>query len=217
MTKMVQMPNELNPELLYFLGVIVGDGSLPIKHNGDKKRSFVITIEKANEKFIVSVLKPLAERLFGVKWSITTRLREGRKQTWCLYLYSKAVYRFLVDRFGLPEGEKSRKIRMPLKIRNLSSQQRLPFLAGVMDTDWGVQGNSFGTHCSSKMLLVDIRNALKEIIGFSPRITRYVQGSFISYQMRLDTAQKAKLFNVLETYFPLRNHKRRLCFQCRGG
>ena len=217
MTKRIQFPNEINPELLYFVGVIVGDGSLPIKHNGDNKRSFVITIEKANEKFIVSVLKPLAERLFGVKWSITTRLREGRKQTWCLYLYSKAVYRFLVEKFDFSEGKKSGRIRMPLLVRNLKPRQRIPFIAGVMDTDWGVLGNGFGTHCSSRMLLVDVRDVLRNLLGINPKIKRYFQGKFVSYQMRLGVSQKAKLFNALETYFPLRNHKRRLCFQCRGG
>ncbi len=217
MTKKVQIPDKLNPELLYFVGVIVGDGSIPVKHNGDGKRSFVITIEKANKEFIVSVLKPIAERLFGTEWSITTRLREGRKQTWCLYLYSKIVYRFLVGTFNLPEGEKSRKVRMPLLLRKLTPQERIPFISGLMDTDWGILGNSFGTHCSSKMLLVDTRDALKELLGINPKIKRYFQGKFVSYQMRLNVAQKAKLFNALETYFPLRNHKRRLCFQCRGG
>ncbi|MFH1106109.1 MAG: hypothetical protein V1731_02780 [Candidatus Aenigmatarchaeota archaeon] len=159
----------------------------------------------------------MAERLFGTKWSITTRKRKNRKRTWCAYLYSKAVCNFLFERFGLPEGEKSANVRMPSLIRNLNPKQRIPFIVGVMDTDWGILGNSFGTHCSSRMLLMDIRDALKELLGINPKITRYFQGKFVSYQMRLSVAQKAKLFNALETYFPLRNHKRRLCFQCRGG
>lgn len=206
----IYLPKKLFPDLLYFLGVVAGDGSLPIKHNGEGQRNYVVSIEKANRYFILIILKPLAEGLFKIKWSWRSVKRYNRKRKWILYLYSKPLYFYLTKIFDFPEGKKHHKIRMPELIRKLRPINRIPFIAGVMDTDWGRTGeNKFGTHCASEKLLFDIRNTLKHFLSSKMKIKRYVQkGKYISYQMNIPKSHKPNLFKLLQTHFPLRNPKR---------
>lgn len=49
--------------------------------------------------------------------------------------------------FGIPDGKKSYKVRMPTIVRLLPPKKRIPLIAGVMDTDWVKCGeNKFGSH-----------------------------------------------------------------------
>ena len=208
--KEINLPNELSKDLSYFVGVITGDGSLPIKHNGQKQRNYVVSIEKANRKFISSFLRPLVKEIFDIKWSLITRKVKKKKKTWILYLYSKPLYRYLTQIFELPEGKKSYKIRMPSIIRNLKPHERIPFMAGVMDTDWGILGGDrFGVHCASKLLLEDTKNTLEELVKIKLNVKKFKQkNKYTSYQLIIPKKHKQNLFNVLQTYFPLKNHKR---------
>jgi len=208
--KEIKLPNELSKDLLYFVGVIAGDGSLPIKHNGQKQRNYVVSIEKANREFIASIFQSLVKEIFDINWSLITRKVKKKKKTWILYLYSKPLYRYLTQIFELPEGKKHHKIRMPSIIRNLKPHERIPFIAGVMDTDWGILGGDrFGTHCASKLLLEDTKNTLEELIKIKLNVRKFKQkNKYTSYQVMIPKRHKQKLFNVLQTYFPLKNHKR---------
>jgi len=79
--KEIKLPNELSKDLLYFVGVVVGDGSLPIKYNDQKQRNYVVSIEKANKKFISSILRPLFEEIFEINWSLITRKVKKKRKT----------------------------------------------------------------------------------------------------------------------------------------
>jgi len=205
----ISLPTRLSAELLYFLGVVAGDGSLPFKFNDKGKRMYIIEIEKANKNFILGILKPLAERLFKIKWSCLTRKRKNRERVWCLYLYSKPLYLYLVRLFDFPEGKKSHKIRLPKIVRKLNPEDRLPFIAGIMDTDWGITGNgNFGTHCASIALLKDIRTVLLHFSCLKLKIRKISQGKYTSYQMAVLKSELGRLSTVLNSYFPLKNEKR---------
>lgn len=203
------LPSELSPELLYFLGVIAGDGTLPIKFNDRGKRMYVVVVEKANKDFILKVLRPLAESLFKIKWSCSNRKRSNRERVWCLYLYSKPLYLYITRLFDFPEGKKSHKIRLPEIVRKLEPEARLPFVVGLMDTDWGVIGHgNFGTHCASKVLLEDTRDVIKHLSDIKLKIRKVIQGKYTSYQMIVLKSEITKLSDLLNTKFPLKNWKR---------
>ena len=109
-----------------------------------------------------------------------------------------------------PEGKKSKRIRIPKIIRDLPAEERLPFVEGTMDTDWGkINSDKFGTHCASKKLLGDIKKVLRELIGLDLKIKKYTQkNKYISYQMYIPKNSKDKFFNLLKNYFILKNPKR---------
>jgi len=210
----VYLPAKLSSDLLYFLGVVAGDGSLPFKFNDRGKRMYIIEIEKANKDFILGILKPLAEKLFKIEWSYLTRKRTNRKRVWNLYLYSKPLYLYLTRLFDFPTGKKSHKIRIPELVRKLDPEDRLPFIVGIMDTDWGLVGNkNFGTHCASRILLEDIRDAIKHFLNIKLKIRKIIQGKYTSYQMRVLKSEMPKLSALLNSYFPLKNQKRIKAFK----
>ena len=43
---------------------------------------------------------------------------------------------------GIPEGKKSNIVSMPATVKELNPKERIPYIAGVVDTDWGISGNS---------------------------------------------------------------------------
>ena len=208
--KRINLPNELTDELLYFVGVVVGDGSLPLKYDKRGYRKYVVVIEKANRRFIYNILKPLAEKLFERKWSISKIIKEGHKIKYSFYLNSKPLYLYLTKFFDLPNGKKSQIVRMPKIIRKLSFQKQLPFIAGVIDTDWGISGDDkFGTHTASQNLVKDVNKTFKILLKRRWKIKKYVQKKkYVSYQLVISKADKMNLFKLFQTYFPLRNQRR---------
>jgi len=76
---------------------------------------------------------------------------------------------------------------MPSIIRNLKHHERIPFITGEMDTDWGILGGDrFGVHCASKLLLKDIKNTLEELIKIKLNIRKFKQkNKYASYQIMI--------------------------------
>jgi hypothetical protein len=90
------LPKRAVPNLFYFIGVIIGDGSMPIsirKYNW--KRRWKISIEMTAINYVKTVLIPLINSLFNVKPRVYKRKRKGKKETIALVINSKIVYRFL--------------------------------------------------------------------------------------------------------------------------
>lgn len=202
----IYLPKRLSPDLLYFVGVVVGDGSLPIKMSGNI-RKHVVSIEKKNEIFMNDILRPLVESKFQTKWTLSERKRKDGRIIWNLYKQSKPLYRFLNFVFDLPEGKKSHIVRMPELVRELPVKRRIPFVAGVMDTDWGKSGNHFGAHMASKVLLEDIRNVLSVFNVKRPEIYRYLQkGKFVSYQMNFHK-DKMKVLQSINRHYQFKNRR----------
>jgi len=205
----IKLPTKVTPELLYFLGVVAGDGSLPIKYNDKGVRNYAISIDKANGYFVRRILKPLAEKLFDIQWSCLSRKRMGRERIWTLQLYSKPLYMYLTKIFDFPEGKKTKKIRMPKIVMGMPAKDRLPYLAGIMDTDWGRIGHNFGTHVGSLGLLKDERETLEALLGCRMRITHSKQKQkYDSYMMLVKRKDQPRLFSLLANSYMLKNPKR---------
>ncbi|HLC39521.1 MAG TPA: hypothetical protein VJJ76_01420 [archaeon] len=208
--KHVFLPRQITSDLLYFVGVLVGDGSLPKRFDKRGYRKYAIVIEKANEKYVKNVLKPLAEKLFKRAWSLYEIKRKNRQTKYSLCLNSRPLYEYFSKVFEIPEGKKANKVRMPTIIRKLPPKDRMPFIAGIIDTDWGSSGGErFGTHLASKQLLIDVLDALEVFLGKKYEIREYLQkGKFKSYQTVISKSEKHHLFKLFQTYYPLRNEKR---------
>ena len=99
---------------------------------------------------------------------------------------------------------------MPKVIRTLPLVKQLPFIAGIIDTDWGISGNGkFGTHSASRNLVKDIDKTLEILLKRRWKIRKYIQKKrYVSYQLVIPKADKMNLFKLFQVYFPLRNQKR---------
>lgn len=107
---------------------------------------------------------------------------------------------------------------MPSIVRNLKPLERLPFVAGIVDTDWGRAGNSFGTHCASLPLIQDVIDTISDLanITFSP-IKKFTQkGKYKSYQTRIRKRDFRYFLRIFDSAYPLKN-KERVIYLRRGN
>lgn len=198
----VQMPASLSDDLLYLVGVIVGDGCLC-------SSTYRINIEKANPQYMRSVFKPLVEKLFGIHVRLKVLQRFGKQQTILWEKKCKPLYRLFEKIFEIPRGEKARYVRMPSAVRALNPTDRIPFLVGLFDTDWGSYGGAFGTSIASKNLAQDMKETLKRLnINFEEN--EYEYNGFKSYHLRVSRNSLLALQNVLIRRYDLKNQKRRM-------
>lgn len=154
------IPNEISHDLLYIIGVIIGDGSLP---KNTTKKVYPVYICGTNEEYIKGSIKPLMKGLFDLDSKVKGRKRDGKSVLFEWYRCSKSLYRFLSNVFEIPIGKKSHIVKVPEIIKKLDLKKQLSFLSGLIDTDWGYEYYTFGSGCVSKQLLEDSREILKKL------------------------------------------------------
>ena len=200
--EIIRMPTSLSDDLLYLVGVITGDGCLC-------SGTYRINIEKANPQYMRSVFKPLVEKFFGIHVKFKVRQRSDKQQTILWEKKCKPLYRLFEKIFEMPRGEKARNVRMPSLVRALSPINRVPFLAGLFDTDWGSYGGTFGTSTASKHLLKDIKETLNRLnINF--RENEYEFNGFKSYHLQIPRSSIPILRDILTRRYSLKNPKKKL-------
>ncbi len=207
-SSLTKLPLRPTKDMLYLVGIIMGDGCLPERHNGDGGKQYEVYIEKANKNFIYFTVKPLIIRLFGIEPKISRDYRRQKVRYRC-YFKSRIVYAFLRSLMDIPSGKKSNSVRFPNVMANLSLGFKIALLAGFIDTDWGRQRwIHFGTHMGSRKLAEDYKKLMK-ILGIEFDVKRYVQkGKFISYQCYVKKGYEKRLLNILNKCYPIRNQKR---------
>ena len=156
----VKVQTELTDELAYFLGIIIGDGSLP----NDGRMRF-IHLRKGNKEFVTRIYPELVARLFGVE--IRTRY-SAKDNTYDSSFGSRIVFRYLTKIFGIPSGSKARIVEIPPLIFDSNASIKTSFLRGLFDTDGGISGGKVEFSTSSKRMFEGIKKVLKEF-GFEPR------------------------------------------------
>ena len=74
-----------------FLGMLSGDGCLPIKHNGGGYRDYAIQFYNT-DKNLANLFDKLFSDLFGVHGKMGVSSRKGKKDLFCFLKYSKKIY-----------------------------------------------------------------------------------------------------------------------------
>lgn len=197
--EIIRMPASLSDDLLYLAGVIIGDGCLC-------SSTYRINIEKANPQYMQSVFKPLVEKLFRIHVKFKMLQRSGKQQTILWEKKCKPLYRLLEKIFEIPRGEKARDVRMPSLVRALSPIDRVPFLVGLFDTDWGSYGGTFGTSTASKRLLQDVKGTL-DGLNVDFRGNEYEFNGFKSYHLQIPRSSISTLRDILARRYGLKNPK----------
>ncbi len=125
----INLPENVDFRLYYFLGLLLGDGCLCISKERELKRqSYSVRIAvKGKER--INHVSELMEHLFGIRPSC----HKG-KGCYDVCIYSKALLFFLNTYYEIPIGEKYDSIRVPAKIKNDSVYIKY-FLRGLMDSD----------------------------------------------------------------------------------
>lgn len=213
-SRKVRLPSNISPDLLYFIGVISGDGSLPRAHKGPDRWEYPIEIEKANRAFLEEVYIPLMKKLFNLSISLKSRKRANRQRTWTCKIGSKPLYRYLTRICGLPEGKKGARLRIPKVVKMLKPKERIPYLTGLVDTDFGSLGRGMGITTASPVLADDLEYLLSSL-DISVWRANYKKEEFKQVVAQGKSCEHLK--RLIMNVYPFKNPKRQKLFQSTRG
>lgn len=193
----VKLPIYISSDLMYIVGVIIGDGSL---FDPKTKKTYPVYICGTNEKYFKKVIRPLMKSLFGLDYFPNGKYRKNKKILYEWYVSRKSLRRYLSLFFEIPLGKKSHNVRVPKIVYELSKEKQISFLAGLMDTDWGYEYYLFGTGSASKMLLEDTKQILTNNFNINNlRIfERIINDRFKSYSMSVPRPEIIKFSKIFK-------------------
>lgn len=195
----IKLPIYINKDLLYFAGLIAGDGDLC---NSGSSVSIRLSnaLEEIQNKFI-----SLSKNLFDAKTNISSR--KTSKRTESRRFSSKLVFEIL-NSLGIPASPKSHRINMSNILLNLPNDHLANFLRGYFDTDGGpVDRKNKGSsliECSTtskifakKLQLVLLRfNIHSKLLTKKPRPNKKVASKRKKYILKI--MGKENLLNFKE-------------------
>ena len=155
-SKQTKIPLDLNKELAFFVGAIIGDGHI-------RKDKFQISIEGANKK-LLKYIQAICRNIFNREFNIhPVKIKEGRKPTFSLLMDSKSIYNLLKDVFEIPSGKKSHIVKAPKHIIESNKQIKKAFLNGIMSTEGGKRKRGYGMSTASKQLWNDLVKLFNDV------------------------------------------------------
>jgi intein/homing endonuclease len=132
--KKVRLPKEVNVELAYLLGYLLGDGCL-VDFRKKKFRTgnfkYEIKLASDREDFAANVIKFLFKKIFG----LDIRIYQTKHKMVEIFAQSKVLYVFLNKVCDVPIGKKKGKLTIPSIVKKSSEKIKAAFIAGFFDAD----------------------------------------------------------------------------------
>ena len=169
-----KIPNELNEDLAYFLGVLITDGHLQWQNKNERHSAqYCVQLYTSYEEEKVMLLK-LIKELFEYKAFIRSKKYGWNKRiNHEFHINSKELVEYLNKRFKIPTGKKSSIIRIPEVISNNIEEVKSNFLRGVIDGDGSIKKNvGIELSSSSELFLEDIKLLLDSLSINSRKISK---------------------------------------------
>jgi len=188
----IKVPEELTPELAYFLGFHVGDGYMKIKKKpGKVDYHLLYGGHQINEyRWYIEFIKPLIKKLFNKDVNVTKTANRIVK----IEFRSKAVVSFLYNCCGLPFSPKKNTGVLPI-INNSGRVCKSNFLRGLADTDFSLCFKKSGSyprisHSTYSKILSDSLKPLLNELGISfisrGRMRKYYDKKFMTYEIEIN-------------------------------
>lgn len=207
--EVVRIPNELTPDILYLAGLVLGDGSLPIKFRRHENNfEYEVLITSRERQFLEKEIIPLFKTIFGVE-SVSMRFSGHIGKAWTMCKKNKAIFRFFTQIIKLPKGDKSTKAEVPTSIKEMNPGEFAPFLAGLIDSDIGKHSSGMGSTFKSKKLVEELITLLgKAGIIAKHYGSHYKNNKYLQHDFSIPKSQIIKLKDLLEeTYLPKRKDR----------
>lgn len=213
--EVTKVPDISSSEFLYFCGLILGDGCLPIIKKGkDLGYDYRIEYYSKDINFLKKVYIPLFFKLFESKIN-------GPKpdhSAWKAYKRNKIVYRILTKVIKIANGKKAKKAKIPTIIKNMNPLRTIPFLTGLVDSDIGSHSKSVGGTFRSKEFVKDLKEHFKRL-DIETKISKvyYKDGIYPQYGFVIRKNGVKKLVKLMLTKnLPKRRDRRRLLLKIAG-
>jgi len=187
-------------KLALLLGMLAGDGCLPIKHSGEGYRDYAVQFYNADRK-IVRLFSDTFYELFNSVGKIRYSDRKNKQRLFEFCKYSKDVVN-KIKKLGFPEGVKRDILRIPAYIKKSSKMEKSSFVLGVIITDGSIRKRGdILFHSGSKLFLKDLSNLIESIIKIRKKVIEYTQREkFKSYQLNLNIPEAVKLISSMPTW-----------------
>ena len=204
----VKLPQVMNEDLAYFLGVIAGDGYIS-KPKPNQRGGWVIQMCEDDYVFQTKIYIPLVKRLFGSKPKLYINKRKDGRRNYYSNLHSFIVVIYLTKILKIRNGRKVDKVQIPKAIiKHKNIRLRLAFIRGLFDTDGTVTSGRVRFSTISKKLASQVRCVLGENeIGHSENIWLKNSSSKILYTIEI-RKKSLKRFNKLIGFKNNRKKKR---------
>jgi|GEM_PF-2178441 len=140
----VKIPENLDSKLAYIIGAMLGDG-----HLGNRKgHGSEVVFSDLDRKSVAGKFKKLMEEIFGVK------MKEDRVKG--LIAYNSALTSVLAS-LGVPQGRKSKIIRVPKFIFFSNTEVIDGFISGIFDTDGHASKYGVSISSTSESFIQDLK------------------------------------------------------------
>jgi len=178
------------------LGMLCGDGCLPICHSGEGYRDYKVSFCNTDKR-LAALFSDLFFDLFGIRGKISVAHRINRKPLYEFWKYSKEIVNNLKEA-GFPEGVKRDILRVPKIIFKGSKKEKAMFIYGFLITDGSLRKKGdILFHSGSKLFLEDLSLLISAFTGSKKPIREYVQREvYRSYQLNLNKGETEKLLAV---------------------
>jgi len=206
--KIEKISFELNSDLLYLSGLILGDGSLPITHCKEGNYGYKVLISSGDKLNLAYVSK-----IFEINFEPDKPLIYFRKNdfgsSWVLQKDSKVIYRFFTKLVGICNGNKAKNAGVPQLIKNMQVASVAAFLSGLVDSDIGSHGGGMGCTFRSKLLVDDLIWLLgKPGIKAKNYGSHFKENKYIQHGFSIPKSQIKAFKDVLEkNYLPKRKDR----------
>ncbi len=190
---------KFDKDLVYFLGVMFGDGHVVGSIRKKGYRRFALVIQKKRTIYSEFVIPSIIEKIFGVKPKTSFWKRKSELIT--IKISSKIVSRFFTNNFDFSYGKKSDEVIDFVK--KIPKELHLYFVAGLFDTDGGVSGNSFAFCNSSKKTALFVKEFLEKQ-KIKTRFYPQKKGPFRWYLVFIPASDKFKFLKAM----PLKNESK---------
>ena len=195
----LRLPHYLNEDLSYILGAMLADGHIG---NRSSAHGNEVVYSELFYKTILNQFIKKVKLVFGIKPS-TINSKKGA-------IYYSTVLALVLDKLGVPKGNKSKIIRVPKFIFNSKKSEISSFLSGVINADGDGHKNMFRVCSISKNFIFDLKwlfltLGIDSLIAFNPSKKGKMRGGTIncseSFHLVIsgqDNLQKMILFDELD-------------------
>ena len=114
----------MNPELAYVAGFIIGDGNLSDK--------YLIRAVEENKDFLKEIFCKKFYETFGIFPKVYF---DRYNNSYVAYLHSKKIWNVFVKELNIPNGDKSKIVRIPEEIRFSDNLTKAAFLSAIFDAE----------------------------------------------------------------------------------
>lgn len=196
-----RIPLKITDDMAFIAGIIVGDGHLHKNKTGGR----MIEISMINRK-IMTAVKDSIEKTFGIAVKLKVlRDKSGLRKDLFRINFSNFIAWSLFNKvFEIPDGKKSKKVKMPNCIKNDLGLSKM-FFSGLFLADGGMKHNSISFTTTSRMLFKDVQIFLGKMnILFTTRIWRHTGGTLVFDLIINRKTQKdafLKMFPILTMKF----------------